>query len=252
VHPALAQWVRHGGSLIYVGADRDPFHEVHEWWSRPAQRYAAPSEHLFETLGLARRPDEGEYRCGKGLVIVERKHPAYFSRSAENAGRLMVLVRRGVEAAGGKYVETNCLRLCRGPYVVATVMDESVTNEPLRIHGRFVDLLDASLAIRNEVVVESGRQVWLLDLDKVTPGPPLPLAAAGRIETWKPTGKQLRYSISSPEGVQVATRILLPERVAHVTVDGQPCGDVEWDEGSKTVLIGHAGQPEGVEVTVTW
>ena len=37
----------------------------------------------FERLGLGRSPKEGEYRVGKGLVIVERKHPAWFSRSAE-------------------------------------------------------------------------------------------------------------------------------------------------------------------------
>ncbi len=36
IHLALARWVEAGGTLIYVGADTDPFHAVREWWNETA------------------------------------------------------------------------------------------------------------------------------------------------------------------------------------------------------------------------
>ena len=41
VHAGLVEWVRRGGTLIYVGADTDPFHKARDWWNsvrRPTPR----------------------------------------------------------------------------------------------------------------------------------------------------------------------------------------------------------------------
>lgn len=250
-HLALAQWVRQGGSLIYVGADADPFHEAREWWNQAQQPYKSPAEHLFETLELTRQPQAGLHACGKGHVLIERCHPAFFTRSPENADRWRQLVRKAVEAAGGNYQESNYLRLRRGPYVIAAVLDESVHDQPLRLEGRYVDLLDPQLAIRQQVAIQPGQQAWLLDLDRVRGPLPLPLAAAGRIQSWKVTDDQLEYEISSPEGVHVSTRILLNESPKGVFVDDQPCKELTWDDASHTVLIRHPGHPDPVTVRVS-
>jgi len=186
IHLALAQWVQAGGSLVYVGADTDPFNTVKEWWNRPPKRYRSPSEHLFESLGLSRTPAEGAYKSGKGLVIVERKHPAFFSRSKENGKRLLKLLRKAVEAAGGEYAERSSLLLRRGPYVIAASLAESAQEKPLRLKGKFIDLLDPALSVRSEVTVEPGSQAWLIDLEAVSNEPPSVLASAGRVEEWKP------------------------------------------------------------------
>ena len=252
IHTVLARWVADGGTLIYIGADTDPFGQVREWWNETSKPYAAPSEHLFEQLDLGRSPKQGEYRVGKGLVIVERKTPAWFSRSSEGADQLMQLIRRGVESAGGKLIETNHIQLRRGPYVIAAVMDESVGAEPLRIRGRLLDLLDASLPIRDEVVLKPGQQAWLLDLDHVTAKPPVMLAAAGRVESWSPAERSVRYTIFSPRGVKVASRVLLPSAPKIITIDGNPCTTYQWHEPSKTAMIRHPGGVKGVEVIVTW
>jgi hypothetical protein len=252
IHQALVEWVSRGGTLIYVGADTDPFHQVREWWNQASTVYAAPSEHLFERLGLGRSPAEGEHSVGKGLVIVERKHPAWFSRSAEGSNRVLQLVKRGTEAAGGKFLERNSLLLRRGPYVIAATLNDSVGNEPLRIGGRMVDLLDPNLPVRDDFVLPPGKQAWLLDLDRVTAPAPAALAAAGRIETWSPATNSLTYQITSPEGVNAVARILLPAAPKNVAVDGQPCTTHEWHEASKTVLIRHPGHPKPVQVHIEW
>jgi len=251
IHAALANWVRRGGSLIYVGADTDPFNRVREWWNQAPSNYRAPSEHLMQSLGLERRPKTGEYGCGKGLVLVERSHPAFFSRSQSARRRLLSLVKRGVEATEGRYIERNSLHLRRGPYVIAAAMEESIDAAPLHLDGPFVDLLDPRLAIRKTVDIEPGNQAWLLDLKRVSKGP-LPLAAAGRIETWKASKNSVHYTISTPQGIVVSARLLLPKRPRNVAVDGKTCEDVHWHEASRTLLIRHAGRPEPIEVELRW
>ena len=42
----------------------------------------------------------------------------------------------------GKLTEKNNFYLERGPYVIAAVMDESVSDEPLKIEGCYIDLFD--------------------------------------------------------------------------------------------------------------
>jgi hypothetical protein len=250
LHLALAEWVGKGGTLIYVGAETDPFHAAQDWWNQGGSRYDSPAEHLFEALGLARKPEAGEYACRAGHVIVERCHPALFARSKENADRLRQLVRAGVKAAGGKWVEQNAIRLRRGPYIIAAVLDESCTDQPLRLTGHFLDLLDPALAVRDQVQVQPGSQAWLLDLSQVRGERPLLLAAAGRVESWRVENGKLHYTISSPEGVHVSTRILLDKAPQSVEVDGKPCQTTEWDEASKTLLLHHPGRPAPVAVSI--
>ena len=68
INNAIAQWVRNGGSLIYVGNGEDSFHKIPHWWNSNNSDYNNPAEHLFEALGLARNPKEGMHKCGNGTV----------------------------------------------------------------------------------------------------------------------------------------------------------------------------------------
>jgi hypothetical protein len=254
IHQVLASWVQNGGTLLYVGADTDPFHRVHEWWNQPAMKngYASPAEHLMECLGLGRTPKEGEYPYGKGLVLVERKHPAWFSRSAEAAERLRKLVERGVEASGGTFMERNSFVLRRGPYLIVAAMTESVSDEPLQLKGRFIDLLDARLPLLNEKTLKPSDQAWLLDLDRVTAKAPVALAAAGRIEKWSPEADRVKFLCVSPEGTHLAARLLLPAAPKTVAVGGKACDTYEWDESSKTVLLRDSGDERRREIEISW
>lgn len=251
IHLALAQWVQQGGSLIYIGADTDPFKQVREWWNRPPRVYAAPSGHLFETLGLARDVASGEYPCGKGMVIVQRIHPASISRSSQNARRFMQCLKTAVQHANETYIERNSLHLRRGPYVLAACLSESVSADPLTISGRFINLLDPNLSVLTDPQFAPGQQAWFLDLNEIKGKPPLALAAAGRIETWKTTKSRLTYTITSPADIRVVTRILLPAPPKKTTVDGKPAKTI-WDRPSRTVLVEHAGRPDPIAVEVAW
>ncbi|MCA9151790.1 MAG: hypothetical protein KDA92_20950, partial [Planctomycetales bacterium] len=119
IHLALAAWVEQGGTLIYVGADTDPFHGVREWWNQSKRHYGSPSEHLFESLGLLTSPPTGTYSVGKGAVIVQRVHPAYYTRSTENAQEWRNVVSQAVSLQHGQWRAGNSLQIRRGPYMIA-------------------------------------------------------------------------------------------------------------------------------------
>lgn len=252
LHLVLAQWVIRGGRLIYVGAETDPFHGARDWWNEGKAKYDAPTQHLFESLGLPRQPEQGVYEVGRGKVYVERCHPAWLTRSAENAQRLRDLVAMAVADGGQKLIERNVVQLRRGPYLIAAAMDESLTDTPLRLTGNFVDVLDPQLALRSDPELAPGRQTWLIDLARVQGASPLLLAAAGRVEQWKVTENTLDYTIATPVGTPVVTRILLPAVPKQVLIDDQAPDGVQWDDLSKTVLLRHAAKPDGVVVTIRW
>ncbi len=252
LHLALANWVARGGSLVYVGADTDPFKDVREWWNSGSSDYRAPAEHLFETLGLGRNPKQGTHKYGKGTVIVQRKHPAYYARSADRAAEFAAKVKEAIEAAGDKYIQRNSLLVRRGPYCLAAVMDESVDDKPLQIEGPLVDLLDPKLAVLPNVDLEPGKQGWYIDLKRVEPGPPMILAAAGRILSCKREANGITYSINTPKAIHASTRLLLPQKPDRVLIDEKQAEEQHWDKDSKTLLIRHQGTARPIAVSVQW
>ncbi len=66
VHPPLADWVKKGGALVFLGDDSDPYNSVRSWWNDKAKgmSYRSPREHLFEQLGLSRDAKPGRYPVG--------------------------------------------------------------------------------------------------------------------------------------------------------------------------------------------
>ncbi len=254
VHAVLADWVSRGGTLVYVGAETDPFHSAKDWWNLAPQDFGTPTEHLMQSLSLERTPNDGTYTFGKGSVVVVRKHPAYFSRSKESADELRSIVRNCVAKQGQQLIERNHFLLRRGPYVIAATLNESVSEESLVLKGKFLDLLEADLPIKSEVAVAPGTQAWLLDLAKVTAPAPALLAGAGRIESWIPAADSLTYVISTPLNTETVVRLLLPKAPKSVAIDGQAADGsaFSWDAGSSTLLLRHPGNPKGVAVAIGW
>jgi hypothetical protein len=254
VHAVLANWTARGGTLIYVGAETDPFHKAKDWWNTEPQNYSSPSEHMMELVGLDKNPQDGKYTFGKGKVVVVRKHPAYFSRSKEKADELRTLVRECVKEQGENLIERNYFLLRRGPYLIAATMNESVSEESLVLNGRFVNLLEAELPVETKISIAPGTQGWYLDLDKVTAKAPAVLASAGRVEDWKVESNAVSFKTSAPHNVQVYTRILLTADPKQVIVDSNnlPYSEFRWDAKSSTLLLKHPANPEGSTVRIEW
>ena len=237
LHAVLADWVNRGGVLIYVGAETDAYHAAKDWWNTGSLSYASPGEHLFESLGLGKRPESGKYRFGKGWVYVDRVRPAYYNRSQENADAYRSLVAEAVAATGGQYVERNYFMKRRGPYVLAATLTESISKEPLKLAGRFVNLFDPKLQPLDGVEVAPGERAWLLDLDKVTAPTPAVLASSCRVESLKSEKSVITLETTATSGVDAISLLKLDAAPTSVAVDGAPLDDWRWDAVSQTLFF---------------
>lgn len=255
-HGHLAEWVRKGGVLVYCGRDDDPFQRVSEWWNRQGNDYAAPSDHLFEMLGIGASPAAGEYRCGKGTVCILRADPKEFVLAKGGDAPLVEAVKRLYEGAarGGELVFKNNFRLERGPYDLVAVMDESVSDEPVRLEGLMIDLYDPELPVCREREIRPGEQGLFLNLGRVKqPRKAQVLAAACRTYNEQREKRSFAFVAKSPAQTTNVMRILLPEAPQEILVDGKAVGTEGcWDEASRTCLLRFENNPDGVAVRIAW
>jgi len=252
INQALAEWVAQGGTLVYVGAGTDPFNTITDWWNTGKNRYETPAQHLFAVLGLDREPAEGHYAFGKGHVFVQRKHPAYYSRSQEAADAYRAVVRQAAEAVGLPYQEHNFLKLRRGPYVIAACLRESVSETPLELKGLFVDIYDANLPVLDGATLQPGQQTWLLDLNRLVSDKAEPITSAGRFETWTQKDNAVEFTLSAPTGIRIVSRIRVPRRPTRIAIGDQELTDYQWHEPSRTVFF---ESPTGVsrqDIRILW
>lgn len=256
---AIGQWVRDGGVLIYVGDDSDPFHKVREWWNQGKRKYTAPSRHLFESMGLGMSPANGIHHVGNGIFAYLPVNPEECANKKACADMLRCIVKDAMEAkkeAALSWKPGNSFVLRRGPYVIAAVLDESVSDEALWLSGRFIKLFDTGLPFSREAVITPGNEALLFDLDRIPAAEPLCLiAAASRIDEFIEGENGFCFTARGPKGVDAAARFFCARRVGGVSakVDGQDSAiSFEWDEESSTVLMKYPNCPEGIGITVSY
>ena len=254
-HSHIADWVKNGGVLLYSGRDDDPFQTVREWWNTDGNSYAAPSDHLFKIMGIPAGAPEGEYSYGEGTVYIMRHDPKEYVLSEGGDRAFVETVGRLYSdcAKAGEMEMKNSFYLERGPYTIAAVMDESVSDEPLTITGTLVDLFDPKLPVYTSVQILPGHQGYFIDIDRVDHGKAQVLAGSSRAEDEQRTGSSYSFTAKSPIDTDGISRVLLPEKPSSVTVNGEEVSDrASWDAGSSTCLITYANSPDGVKIVFSW
>ncbi len=257
-HKHVADWVKNGGVLIYSGRDNDPFQKVKEWWNTGTNKFASPSEHLFELLGLAKDAGEGEYRCGKGIVTILRHDPKEYVLQADADKDFVALVKRLYETRchAGELVFKNFFYLERGPFDIVSVMDEGVSDQPFTLKGCLIDLFDPELPVLSEKVVNPGEQAYLFDVRRVKDlMKPQVLASAARVYDESAGKNEYSFTVKSPVNTTNAMRVLLPEEPKTIIVTGKQQAvsfKSDWDKTGKTCLLQFENDPEGINVTIKW
>ncbi|MDD3778822.1 MAG: hypothetical protein PHX26_02060 [Proteiniphilum sp.] len=260
-HQFIADWVKDGGVLVYCGKDIDSYQTVMEWWNSNGNSYKAPSQHLFELMKLGTdTPGTGEYACGKGKVYVIREEPKEFVLNANNDATYFETIKKAFETKPNKgELETkNSLYLERGPYIIASVMDESISNDPMTLKGVFVDLFDPTLPVLTEKSVSPGEQAFLYNVAFIkSKSKPAVLCGASRI--YNEVSKRGHYSFvaKSPRETSNVSRVLLPKKPSGVVVKnhaGEVITNAEhtWDETSSTCLLKFENDTEGILVEIKW
>ncbi|HEY0828102.1 MAG TPA: hypothetical protein VGE40_08405 [Bacilli bacterium] len=259
IHNAIAQWVRGGGALIYVGDESDDFHKVREWWNTGKRKYHSPAEHLFESLGLDLKPEEGIHRVGKGVAANLHLHPKQCALYKRDADAFREIVAKAAEVLDDPAVAAqaqNYLLLRRGPYVIVSVLDESVSEQPLEISGLYVDLFDPNLPVIEKAVIYPGKNGLWFDLHRLpaTTSPQL-IAASSRIELLQETSNGFSLDATGPENVKAAARIRCKQKPAKVNIANGTAfhaTEFEWDARSRSVLIRYTNSPDRVTITIEW
>lgn len=257
-HRYISDWVKKGGILVYCGRDNDPFQTVQEWWNTGNLKYKAPSEHLFELLGLERSAKEGQYSCGKGTVAIVRQDPKEFVLQANEDKHFVEVVKQLYEQKAGTLVFKNHFLLTRGPFEIISVMDESVSSEPCILKGKLIDLFDPSLPVLNQKTVNLGEQAYLYNIDLAAhPKTPQVLASASRVYNEKISKSGYSFICKSPINTTNVMRILLPaspKKTVVTDTSGQILTDVQnvWDPSSKTCFLSFENNPDGVKVEFQW
>lgn len=245
VHDALVKWVKDGGTLVFVDADRDPFKSVREWWNSEGLQYTTPREHLFERLGLPRTPVEGIHGVGKGELLFVKRSPTDISRDEQGSDWLADRVRFNVKNFDWK--ESAALVLRRGPYVVAAGLDE--TDSPRqRLKGNFVDLFDPKLEAVHDLELSPSSRHFLVDLDRFRGSI---VASAGQVFELESNSKLWKGTI---EGIADTPSVLLlrsSKRPKGATLDGAPIKDLTYDAARRLLWLRfpNAAKPQTVEVS---
>jgi hypothetical protein len=258
-HDHIAEWVKKGGVLLYCGRDQDAFQNVQEWWNTGGNTFKAPSEHLFQKIGIKEPFEAGEHKYGDGIVAILRNDPKEFVLNENNDNEFVGTVKRlyEAEAGGGKLEFKNHFTLTRGPYEIISVVDENSDQSPYTIKGKLIDLFDPEVPVLSEKQVKPGEQAFLYNIGSVkNSATPQVLATAARVYNEKRTRKEYSFVAKSPLNTTNVMRILLPAEAREITVTDAAGkilqSNASWHASSKTCFLSFENNPEGVNVTLRW
>lgn len=259
-HQYIADWVKAGGVLIYCARDTDPFQTVQEWWNTGDNHYSTPSEHLFQLMNMGKEVKEGVYYYGKGTICVIRKDPKEFIMTADGDKNLITTIKDLYDrkANSGTLKFKNSFYLQRGPFDLASVVDEGVSKEPFVLKGLLIDLFDPKLPVLTKKIVRPGEQAYLYNLGRIkNPQKPQVLAAASRV--YEEVIGQSSYSFitKSPLNTTNVMRVLLPsapKKTVITSAEGKVIKGAisQWDAKSKTCLLNFDNNPDGVHLSFSW
>lgn len=233
VNNSIAEWVKRGGTLIYAGNGFDPYHNVSSWWT---EKYDTPAAHLFDMLGISPEKEKEIFPCGKGTAAVWNINPCVFSFSKENADLWRGFFEKAIAAKGLKAEYTNTLSIRRDPYIIASVMDESVSEDPAEFRGLFADMFSPDFSVCTEKTYLPGENGMLCDLTKLPEDRAEIVGTSVRIFSMNDDGEKLTLILRGASGFRANIRIRVPYETAEAAIDGEKCESV-YDALSKTVLV---------------
>lgn len=256
-HTYLSDWVKAGGTLVYCASDQDPFQTVKEWWNTGDHQFHRPSDHLFQKMGIVGDTVATDgYAVGKGHVYIIRRDPKEFVMVKNGDSAFINLIKQAYKATVGDLVFKNHFYLERGAYIIAAVMNESVSDEPLILDGVYVDLFDPKLPVLHQKMVLPGEQTFLYNLTRL-PKKQSPHVVASSSRIYQAEAKSGRFTFLSlgPTKAKAVMRIALKKQPALVTVKASESGsdvpfESDWDGVSKTLLLTYDNAIGGNQVDI--
>ena len=253
-HEVLADWVHAGGCLLFVDDGKDPYNRVREWWNDNGKNRKKPQDDLFTRLAIGDAAGQAPVQSGAGWVCVLGMRPSRIAGQEDGPGILMPLVEALLQKQGLTLETQNYLKLRRGPYVIASVMDESVSETPLTLSGRFVDMLDPILPVISSKTLLPNQRTLLYDLNWA--GDNLPkakvAAAACRVRNEQAEGGVLSFVTRGPAATRARMRVMLPNSPGAITTVPGIYVEQRWDQENGTLWLDFDNQAVDVAFQIQY
>jgi len=252
-HDLLAVWIKDGGILIYCSRNDDPFQQVKEWWNSDGLSYQYPIADLYRKIGAPLAGQE-KFNYGKGTIYRLQQNPKEFVLKQGGDAHYWMAVSKAYSKSGSKLLVKNNFFLERGPYTIASVMQESVSNDSLHIKGKFIDLFDPELTVLNGKTVLPGEQTFLYSLDHISnKTTPQVLCAGARIYNQKHSSSSYSFLTKGPQGTPNVMRVYLPRKPLKMElIDSNQSGvnpaKKYWDASSSTYFLEYNNSSDGIIV----
>ncbi|MDI4648011.1 S-layer homology domain-containing protein [Cohnella hashimotonis] len=197
-----------------------------------------------------------EQAVEQGKVIVVGVSPDYFASSPVASQLIRDIAKYAVEQAGGTYAEANLLKSVRGPYTTIQVMDRP---EQLQLQGAYIDLFDDRLQVVTGMTEMQPRtNAMLYDINDRDAVKPEVLFASGDLTDVVESATETGYKLAGTPNSRASARLgapagLYPETVTATDAANEPVTvSTEWENSSRTLLIRHDHQKQGVTIRVRW
>ncbi|HOJ34261.1 MAG TPA: hypothetical protein PKY35_11900 [Candidatus Hydrogenedentes bacterium] len=254
-HEALNDWVRAGGALILIDDGQDSYHNVKEWWNNYGKTDKKAYEDLLQRLGV--RPEQAAtgQKISKGYFRFLEESPSALQNRQDGPECVQAWLREAAQFLDMNVKTQNYLKVQRGPYVVAAVLEE--TNEsrsPLILEGEYVDLWELDLPIVTRVKLEPGDKALLYDLSFIKrSGTEAKVIAAGaRVREEKCKKGSLSFITRGPTDTRGVVRAFIPKEPKEVVTE--PVTDVSqsFDPKSCTLLLKFPNSADNLHFVVRW
>lgn len=250
-HEVIDRWVRDGGVLLCVGDGSDPYHGVREWWNKQGKLDRTAYEDLFKRVGASLTTSEPQ-KVGKGYVRVAKEHPAELQRDPRGAVRVRKWVRQALALSGSTLDMQHYLLLRRGPYLIVAVLDESISRDPVKLDGAFINLFDPTLETREEITLQAGDVGLFYDINwaKEHMRMPVTAAASTRIRDESYNDGLFTFRTRGPKGTAAKMQVLMPNAPASVELTPALPFEQRYNEAQGVLFLSFANTAEDVVVHV--
>lgn len=251
-HEAIALWVKAGGLLLFVETGADPYHGVRAWWNEEGTSPGKAYDDLFHRLALPAPPYGQIQPVEQGFASALAREPSQLANDENGASTLLDCVRQLLAKRGETLRVQNHLILRRGPYVIATVFDESCADTALGLGGNFVNLLDARLPVSSGLSLNPGEQALLYDLDwfRKQGRQAGVLAASARIRDEVLEDGQWQFTARGPSGTLCRARLLVPASFTGLRADPEVPVHMDLDEATGTLLLEFPNTGKAIRIIV--
>lgn len=254
VNASILSWVKGGGRLLYIGDGSDPYHEIQSWWRSAG--YENPAEHLFYLAGIEKNPKDGRYEVGEGSITVWNMVPAKICLDRRLADQYRRILKEVLKEIHVDWEYRNDLTLHRGPYIISSVMDESVTEEKKVFEGLFADLQENDYRIITRKEIGPDENTLLFDLNTIQQENFRIVGCSARVQEASLSETGFSMTMKTADKIRAYVRVRLPREPKEIrfrTKEPDFLSEItQWDEKSRTLLLGYESCSEAVTVEGTW